>query len=119
MKLISKPIHFFYFCNLYTKKGGVHIQYSFIHDFPLIDNCILNNLSRIVDDAEIIDTVFSISPMTAPGVDGLHAIFFQTKWHVVGSSICQLIKDFFSGKQMPRELNQTLVVLIPKTNNLD
>ena len=65
-----------YFCNLLTKEGGVHVQYPFTLDFPLIDNCALNSLSRIVDDAKIRDTVFSVSPMKAPGVDGLHAIFF-------------------------------------------
>lgn len=108
-----------YFCNLYTKEGGVPVQYPFTLDFPLIDNVVLNNLIRGVDDAEIRDTVFTMSPMKAPGIDGLHAIFFQTQWHVVGSSVCQLIKDVFAGKKLPKELNQTLLVLIPKINNPD
>ncbi|KAH9671615.1 putative ribonuclease H protein [Citrus sinensis] len=37
---------------------------------------------RGVDDAEIRDTVFSMSPMKASGINGLHAIFFQTQRHV-------------------------------------
>ncbi|XP_024038358.1 uncharacterized protein LOC112097385 [Citrus clementina] len=106
-----------YFYNLYMKEGGVHVQYPFTLDFSLIDNCVLNSLSRIVDDVEIRDAVFSISPIRAPEVNGLYTTFFQTQWHVVGFSVCQLIKDFFSGKQLLRELNQTLLVLIPKTNN--
>ena len=109
----------YHFCNLYMKEGGVHVQYPFTLNFPLIDNDVLNSLIRIVDDPEIRDTIFSMSPMKSPGVDGLHTIFFQTQWHVVGSSISQLIKDFFSRKQFPKEFNQTLLVLIPKTNNSD
>ncbi|KAH9734521.1 putative ribonuclease H protein [Citrus sinensis] len=37
-----------YFCNLYTKEGGVHVQYPFTLDFPLIDNVVLNSLIRVV-----------------------------------------------------------------------
>lgn len=48
-----------YFCNLYTKKAGAHIHY------PLINKCILNDLSRFVDDTETGDTRFSTGPMSS------------------------------------------------------
>ncbi|KAH9685635.1 putative ribonuclease H protein [Citrus sinensis] len=109
----------YYFFNLYMKEGGVHVQYPFTLDFPLIDNDVLNSLIRIVDDAEIKDTIFSISPMKAPGVEGLMPYSSKLNGMWWGPQFVSLLKIFFSRKQLPKELNQTLIVLIPKTNNPD
>ena len=50
----------------------------------------------------------------APGLDGLHAGFFQWFWLIVGESVKFEIKIFFSTKKIPELLNKTLIVLIPK-----
>ena len=52
----------------------------------------------------------------APGMDGLHAEFFQHFWHILGPSVIQEVLTTFSTKRVPSYLNQTLVVLIPKRN---
>lgn len=56
-------------------------------------------------------------PLKAPGVDGFHVIFYQSQWQVVGPSVCKVVKEVFGGTPIPKELNGTLLVLIPKTNN--
>lgn len=69
------------------------------------------------DDIEIRITIFSITPLKAPGTDGLHAIFYQSQWDIVGPSFCRFIKDIFSCGKVPEEINTTLLVLVPKNDN--
>lgn len=69
------------------------------------------------DDIEIRSTIFSITPLKAPGTDGLHAIFYQSQWDIVGPSFCRFIKDIFSCGKVLEEINTTLLVLVPKNDN--
>lgn len=55
--------------------------------------------------------------MKALEVDGLQAIFYQTQWNLVGPSVCNLVKIVFNGGEVQEELNNTLLVLILKTEN--
>ena len=51
------------------------------------------------DDVEVKNTIFSMPPMIAPGIDGLHGIFFPSQWELVGPSMCKLVKQIcFAGK---------------------
>lgn len=70
-----------------------------------------------MDDKEIKDVIFRMQALRAPGIDGLHALFYQTQWHVVGQSVCRLIKHIFNGNEIPKELNRTILVFIPKSDN--
>lgn len=47
----------------------------------------------MVTKEEVRRAVFSIDPLKAPGVDGIHAMFFQTQWDVVGDSVCRMVND--------------------------
>ncbi|KAK9219149.1 hypothetical protein WN943_007789 [Citrus x changshan-huyou] len=56
-------------------------------------------LGQDADDVEVKNTIFSMPPMKAPGIDGLHGIFFQSQWELVGPSMCKLVKQIcFAGK---------------------
>lgn len=50
-------------------------------------------------------------------MDGLHAIFYQSQWKIVGPSFCKFITDIFSTGSIPKEINSTLLVLIPKVEH--
>jgi len=58
-----------------------------------------------------------MKPLKAPGVDGLHVVFYQSQWHIVGHSFCRFIKNSFSSASIPKEINTTLLVLIPKVDH--
>ena len=52
----------------------------------------------------------------APGLDGFGATFFQDCWHVVQNDVCRTVRSF-SGREVLKQINHTLIALIPKVDN--
>lgn len=67
-----------------------------------------------VNDQEIKKAMESMGAMRAPGPDGLNGLFFQKNWDTIGGDVCVAIKEFFENGNLPSELNETVVTLIPK-----
>lgn len=56
-------------------------------NFPKLSESILEGLVAEVTLEEVHRSLFSMSPLKAPGVDGLHAKFYQANWDVMGDSM--------------------------------
>ncbi|KAG8475227.1 hypothetical protein CXB51_032054 [Gossypium anomalum] len=87
-------------------------------DFPRLEPEEIQLLSLVCNE-EIKKALFDMAPLKAPGSDGLHAIFYQSQWEFVGSSICEWVKKIFSGNTIESDLNNSLIVLIPKVQHLE
>lgn len=74
-------------------------------------------LGKPVANEKIKKTLFDINPLKAPNNDGYQEIFFQTQWDIVGSSVFKWVQGIFGGKSIDIELNNSLLVLIPKKND--
>ena len=72
------------------------------------------SLVVMVTPEEIKEALWSMQPYKAPGLDGLHAGFFQRFWMIVGSSVRDEVENAFLTKKIPEYLNKTHIVLIPK-----
>lgn len=55
-----------------------------------------------------------MAPLKAPRSDGYHAIIFQNQFDNIGGTIFEWFKEVFKGRPIDQELNNTLIVLIPK-----
>ncbi|GJS29411.1 hypothetical protein Tco_0490031 [Tanacetum coccineum] len=78
---------------------------------------IANHMVREVTDQEIHKAMFSIGDNKALGLDGYPAAFFKEAWNIVGTDVTKAIKEFFTNGVLLKELNHTIIALIPKVNN--
>ncbi|KAH9697020.1 reverse transcriptase domain-containing protein [Citrus sinensis] len=106
-----------YFSSLYRSEAATPQRYQVPNLFPVLNAYDLESIADLVLDDKIKRVVFSMKPLKAPGTDGLHAIFYQSQWPVVGPSFFKLMADIFSSGKIPQELNTTLLILIPKVEH--
>ncbi|KAJ9536731.1 hypothetical protein OSB04_un000116 [Centaurea solstitialis] len=72
---------------------------------------------RPITDEDIKDAMFSIGSDKAPGPDGFSSKFFKAAWEVVGNDVMTAVHNFFYRGLLLRELNHTLLCLLPKVAN--
>nr|GEW31844.1 hypothetical protein [Tanacetum cinerariifolium] len=54
----------------------------------------------------------------SPGLDGFTTAFFKSAWDIVGTDVIDAVREFFTNGKLLRELNHTVIALIPKVNAL-
>ncbi|GKG08332.1 hypothetical protein Tco_0334164, partial [Tanacetum coccineum] len=69
---------------------------------------------RGVTNAEIKRAMFGIADVKALGPDGFTACFFKKAWNVIEQYVCGAIKDFFLNRKLLKEINFTIISLVPK-----
>jgi hypothetical protein len=73
----------------------------------------------IPDFKGIHDIIRKMRSNVAPGPDGFNAAFYNSAWQWAKDDIYKVVKDFYTYAQMPPDINQTFISLIPKKSNLD
>ena len=63
---------------------------------------------------EVRQALFQMHPNKAPGPDGMHALFFQKFWHVIGQDVITFVQNWWVGNNDLSAINKTCIVLIPK-----
>ncbi|XP_062077369.1 uncharacterized protein LOC133782170 [Humulus lupulus] len=71
-------------------------------------------LSAEFTKEDIKDAMFSIPGIKAPGPDGFCSYFFQDNWDLVGDEISEAILLFLHTGHLLKEINSTVITLIPK-----
>ena len=70
-----------------------------------------------VSREEITAAFMSLHPNKAPGPDGFNGLFFRSAWASIGEEIITGIKYFFDTGRLLKELNATVITLVPKGLN--
>ncbi|KAL2923232.1 LINE-1 retrotransposable element ORF2 protein [Bienertia sinuspersici] len=65
---------------------------------------------------EVKSAMFSIHGDKAPGPDGFGSFFFRDHWDIVGESIEEAVLDVLNLGKLLKDLNHTLISLIPKNS---
>ncbi|KAL0291209.1 UNVERIFIED_CONTAM: hypothetical protein Sradi_7031800 [Sesamum radiatum] len=73
-----------------------------------------NAVTAPVQRHEIKEALFDINEDSAPGPDGFSSCFFKATWAVVGEDVCHAVMEFFNHGRLLKQLNATLITLIPK-----
>jgi hypothetical protein len=76
------------------------------------------SLGKEFTTREVEEALESIRDLKAPGVDGMPSIFYKKCWDVVGEKVTAEVLQVLNGGHMPEGWNDTCVVLIPKTKNI-
>ena len=82
--------------------------------FPPLSDSASALLTQPLDVAEIKSALFDMKPLKAPGIDGIHALFYQSQWTRVHPQLCAFITHVWEGGQLDASFNKTLLALIPK-----
>ena len=75
------------------------------------------NLEREVSTEEIKDTLFHMHANKALGHDGFPTYFFKSSWSIVGKEVIAAIQGFFASSSLLKEVNATILTLVPKKIN--
>nr|GEY26818.1 hypothetical protein [Tanacetum cinerariifolium] len=71
--------------------------------------------TRHVSKKEIKDAIFGMDNDNAPNLDGFSAKFFKFAWLVIGDEVCNAVLDSFANGKLLKEVNATIIALVPKT----
>ncbi|KAJ0871216.1 putative RNA-directed DNA polymerase [Helianthus annuus] len=74
---------------------------------------------RHVSREEVKSAMFSIAENKAPGPDGYTSAFFKSAWDIVGSEVTNAVLDFFDNGKLLKQLNHTILALVPKVETPD
>ena len=74
----------------------------------------VTSVDFVVIEEEITTGIWGLKPFKAPGPNGLHAGFFQRFWLIVGETVKKEVNSNFAAGKIPKYLNKTLIMLIPK-----
>ncbi|PON99833.1 hypothetical protein TorRG33x02_042510, partial [Trema orientale] len=76
-------------------------------------------LIALPSEQEIRNTVFSMDPLSAPGLDGFTGRFYSHCWPVVGSDVVLAVQEFFRAGKVFHVVNSNFIVLVPKTSEVN
>ena len=93
------------------------IDLDTIRNGPQLTNDQKRMLIQPVTDNEITKIVKGLNDNKAPGIDGFNSKFFKASWSIIGKKVTHAVKDFFKTGKMLKAISNSLVTLIPKTDN--
>ncbi|GFZ16285.1 hypothetical protein Acr_25g0006940 [Actinidia rufa] len=76
-------------------------------------------LTLPVSEEDVKSALFSIGEDKAPGPDGFSSCFFKKAWDIVGSDFTTAVLEFFSSGQILKQINHSVLALIPKSTNVE
>lgn len=72
------------------------------------------DLCSIPSEDDIMNIVWEMNPLKAPGLDGMPSVFYNNYWDIAGPQIVAFVKEFFNSRRFTRAINHTFICIIPK-----
>ena len=84
---------------------------------PSITQEMNDQLLRPFSRDEVETVINQMEPITAPGIDGMPPLFYQSFWFLVDDEVCSAVLDCLNNCKIPEEINLTNITLIPKVKS--
>uniref|UniRef100_A0A803P9S3 Reverse transcriptase domain-containing protein n=1 Tax=Cannabis sativa TaxID=3483 RepID=A0A803P9S3_CANSA len=81
---------------------------------PLVNKEQADLLLKEFSKDEVKKAIFAILGIKAPGPDGYTSCFFQDNWDLIGEDISEAVLSLLHTGQILKEINTTVLTLIPK-----
>ncbi|KAL0381623.1 UNVERIFIED_CONTAM: hypothetical protein Sangu_0226600 [Sesamum angustifolium] len=107
----------FYTSLLGTEDQALPVDDGVFHWGPSLTTKLASNLCMAVTPAKVKTAIFQINDNKAPGPDGYTSCFFKKAWNIVGDLVYRAVIDFFRSRRMLRQLNHTIIALVPKSKH--
>ncbi|KAL2252961.1 UNVERIFIED_CONTAM: Retrovirus-related Pol polyprotein from type-2 retrotransposable element R2DM [Sesamum indicum] len=82
----------------------------------ILSNEEASHLSLPFSPEDVKQAIFDIVEDKAPGPDGFSSGFFKAAWPIVGTEVTRAVLDFFTTGKLLKQVNSTLLALIPKVH---
>lgn len=110
-----------HFISFYKNLIGTRSNCASIEDIgdyfeKQVPRVMCDEMLKEVSEEEIKKVMFSFGDDKASGPDGYSAKFFKSAWPVIGEEVCIAVKEFFRSGKLLKEVNATLIALIPKVD---
>lgn len=106
------------FEEMFRSKDVEHYQILDCFIQPVIleheNNCFMD----VPSGDEILGVIRSISPIKAHGPNGMPTLFYKKYWDTVGNELIQLVQNAFISRIIPKSVNDTFIILIPKVKHV-
>jgi hypothetical protein len=103
-----------YFSKLFTSSTGSRMNELLEQIERRVTKQMNEMLCKEFTLKEVIEVLESISDRKAPGLDGMHSVFYKKFWDIVGEKVTEEVMSVLNGGPMPKDWNETCIVLIPK-----
>ncbi|KAL4313838.1 hypothetical protein AHAS_Ahas15G0025100 [Arachis hypogaea] len=103
-----------FYSSLYKEESTDYLSLDLPISYPVMKDEHKAALLKQPNNEEIHKAIFHIGSLKAPGEDGFPAYFYKENWSMVKDSVCSFIKRIWENPEEIREINQTLITLIPK-----
>ena len=87
-----------------------------VSTMPFLNDSARLDLVKPVTKEEVRCAVMSMRAFKAPDPNGFQAFFFKCYWHIIGFDLWKLVVSAFANGTIDPKLVETLIVLIPKSD---
>ncbi|XP_057417986.1 uncharacterized protein LOC130712164 [Lotus japonicus] len=103
-----------HFQSIYSSSSTSYTDECLANIPKVVHEDLNRKLMAKVNPWEIKRAVFDLGDLKAPGPDGLNGLFFQKQWPTIQDTVISAVQLFFEKGEIPKEINETQVALIPK-----
>jgi hypothetical protein len=103
---------------LRTSRHSILIKAMVARNGPCLHDSTHDLLIAPMSNDVVKKALFSIGNEKAHGFDDYSSFFFKRSWNVVGNDFCAEIKDFFVSGELLKQVNHSIITLVPKSSNV-